>query len=163
MILSSRWEIWKKQTAAHFLHFDLDRLPLAFQQGENLRDRGGVFITTITKMAQSEWTATWQQTSQRCSRLGYSVRLSFRGDYDRLLARTKGNYLIVTCVGDDFVLDERLCATYLPWSLPDLRRRLEKETKGCLHGKTPDGTRVALVFAKDYQTLRTMIDELTLD
>jgi RNA polymerase sigma factor (sigma-70 family) len=163
LILSSRWDLWKKQTAAHFLHFDLNRLPLAFQQGKNLRDQGGVFITTITKMDQGDWTATWQQTSERCTKLGFPVRLSFRGDYARILPRTKGNYLIVTCIGDQLVLDEQLCATYLPWSLADLQTRLGRETQGLWRGQTRDGTRVVLVFAKDRQTLRAMIEKLTLE
>jgi RNA polymerase sigma factor (sigma-70 family) len=163
LILSARWETWKKQTAAHFLHFDFNQLPLAFQQGNHLMDQDGVFITTITEMAQSEWTAAWQHASERCRRLGQPVRLSFRGDYARLLPRTRGNYLVVVCVGDQFLLDEKLCAAYLPWTLADLRIRLGKEAKGCLHGKTSDGTRVALLFARDGETLRALIDELKLD
>jgi hypothetical protein len=155
LVLSPRWELWKKQTAASFVDFDLSRLPLATQEGRSLRDRDGVFVAADAPVYQ--WVA------KRCTDLGYRVRLTFNTDYGRILPRSRGNYLIVTRVGDRLVLDKDYYDRYLPWSPKELAALTARADRGVLRRRLDDGTRVYLVFGKDREAIRGAIDKLTLE
>jgi hypothetical protein len=155
LVLSPRWEEWKKQTAAHFADFDLAQLPFATQPGRNLRDEGGVFVAADNPIYQ--WVA------KRCTDQGYSVRMTFNTDYGRILPRARGNYLILTCVGGRVVLDPDYYDPFLPWSAAELKAETAKRDHGILRRKLADGTRVILVFGKDQGAIRQAIDELTVD
>jgi hypothetical protein len=155
LVLSVRWEPWKKQTAAYFAEFDLSRLPFATQQGHLLRDKDGVFVAADNPVYK--WVA------QRCTYLGYQVRMTFNADYGRILPRSHGNYLIVTAVGKRLVLDPEYRDRYLPWSPDEVAALIEKDNHGVRRKKLNDGTRVFLVFGKDLEAIRRAIDTLRLD
>jgi hypothetical protein len=155
LVLSPRWELWKKQTAAYFADFDLSRLPLATQEGRSLRDRDGVFVAADTPVYK--WIA------KRCTDLGYRVRMTFNTDYGRILPRSRGNYLIVTRVGDRLVLDKDYHDPYLPWSAKELAALAARANQGVLRRRLDDGTKVYLVYGKDLDAIRRAIDSLTLE
>jgi transglutaminase-like putative cysteine protease len=155
LVLSPRWELWKKQTARHFADFDLSRLPLATQEGRNLGDQGGVFVAADNPIYK--WIAT------RCTDQGYRVRMTFNTEYARILPRARGNYLILTYVDGRLVLDPDYYDRYLPWKLDEIRARVAKDDHGVLRRKLADGTRVILLFGSDRDAIRTEISRLTLD
>jgi hypothetical protein len=155
LVLSVRWELWKKQTAAHFIDFDLSKLPFATREGRFLLDRDGVFVAADRPVYQ------WVQ--KRCTDLGHRVRMTFNTEYARILPRSRGNHLILTRVGDRLVLDKDYYDAYLPWSEKELAALLKKEDHGVLRRRLEDGTKVYLVYGKDLDAIRQAIDGLTLD
>ncbi len=155
LILSVRWETWKKQTAAHFRDFDLKQLPFASRTGTLIGDRDGVFIAADNPIYH--WAA------KRCADLGYSVRMTFNTEYGRILPRARGNRLIVTCVGGRVVFNKEYYDLYLPWSEKEIAEIVAKERRGVKRGRLEDGTRVYLVFAEDREAMQGVIDRLTLE
>jgi hypothetical protein len=155
LVLSVRWEPWNKQTAAYFANFDLSHLPFSTQPGRLLRDKDGVFVAADNPVYK--WVA------QRCTDLGYQVRMTFNADYGRLLPRSRGNYLVITAVGKRIVLDKDYYDPYLPWSPEEVAALIEKEGHGLRRQKLQDGTRVVLLFGKDLEAIRLAVDKLTLD
>jgi hypothetical protein len=155
LVLSSRWELWKKVTGAYFLDFDLAKLPLATQPGRQLGDQDGVFIAADNPVYK--WLA------KRCTDLGYRVRMSFNADYGRILPRSRGNYLVLTCVGDRLVLDREYHDAYLPWTAKELADLKEQGDHGVLRRRLTDGTRVYLIYGRDRDAIRRAIDEFTMD
>ncbi len=155
LVLSPRWELWKKQTARQFADFDLARLPLATQEGRNLGDQGGVFVAADNPIYK--WIAT------RCTDLGYRVRMTFNTDYGRILPRARGNYLILTYVGGRLVLDPDYYDRYLPWKIEDIQARATREGHGTLRRRLTDGTRVILLFGEDRDAIQQEVARLTLE
>jgi hypothetical protein len=153
LALSTRWELWKRVTAAYFRDFDLAKLPLVTQVGRHLADRDGVFIAADNPV--------YKWLSKRCTDLGYRVRMSFNGEYGRLLPRSRGNYLIVTCVGDRLVMDREYRDAYLPWSAKEVAALKEKGDHGVLRRRLEDGTRVYLIYGRDQDAIRQAIDSFT--
>jgi hypothetical protein len=150
LVLSTRWELWKKATGAYFLDFDLTKLPLVAQAGRQLGDQDGVFIAADNPV--------YKWLTKRCTDLGYRVRMSFNADYGRILPRSRGNYLIVTCVGDRLVLDREYRDAYLPWSAKELEAFKEKNDRGELRRQLADGTRSYFLYGRDQDALRQVID-----
>jgi len=153
LVLSTRWELWKQVTGAYFLDFDLAKLPLATQAGRQLSDQDGVFIAADNPVYK--WLA------KRCTDLGYRVRMSFNGDYGRILPRSRGNYLIVTCVGSRLVLDSDYHEAYLPWTTKEVAAFKAKNDRGVLRRQLADGTRVYLIYGRDQDAIRQAIDSFT--
>jgi hypothetical protein len=154
LLLSLDWERWKKQTAAYFGGFDLARLPVG--EGRALRDPANeVWIAANSPI--------YQAVTERGQQLGKTVRTSFNDEFDQYLPKAKSGYLVVTCVGNKVVLPEAYHAQYLPVSLEELRRRVQKDEQGTLRKQLPDGTRVVLVYGKDNAAIINEISRLELD
>jgi hypothetical protein len=155
LVLSPRWELWKKVTGAYFLDFDLTQLPLATQTGRQLGDQDGVFIAADNPV--------YQWLTKRCTDLGYRVRMSFNAEFGRFLPRSQGNYLILTCVGNRLVLDKEYQDVYLPWSAKELAALKEKGDHGVLRRRLKDGTRVCLIYGRDQEAAGRAIASFTLE
>jgi hypothetical protein len=155
LVLSTRWEPWKKVTAAYFHDFDLAKLPLVAQEGRQLGDQDGVFIAADNPV--------YKWLTKRCTDLGYRVRMSFNGDYGRILPRSRGNYLIVTCVGDRLVMDRGYGDAYLPWSAKEVAALKGKGDHGVLRRRLEDGTRVYLIYGRDQDAIRQAVETFTLE
>jgi hypothetical protein len=155
LVLSLRWELWKKVTGDYFANFDLAQLPLATQEGRSLRDHGGVFVAADRPVYQ--WVA------KRCTDQGHRVRMTFNAEFGKILPRARGNHLILTRVGDRLVLDRAYHDLYLPWSPKELAALAAKASHGVLRRRLDDGTRVYLVYGSDLDAIRRAIDGLTLD
>src|SRR5262249_9788401 len=115
----------------------------------------GVFVTGDDPM--------YRWVVKRCSDLGYQVPLSFNTDYGRILPRTRGNHLVITCVGNRVVLDKAYYDPYLPWTEEELSALKAKADHGILRRRLDDGTRVYFVYGKDREAIRQAIEELTLE
>jgi len=155
LILSARWELWKKQTRDYFIRFDTSTLPVNCQLGYHLMDANGVFIAADGPMYM------WMK--QRCKELGYRVRGSFNSNFQNFYSRWKGNHLIVTCVGDRIVLPKELHKPILPVAQPELKQIMENSVNGVRMHTLEDGTMVYLVFGINKAAIRKAISSFTFE
>lgn len=154
LILSMRWELWKRQTREYFMDFDQSQIPFRYRTGHSLLDKNGVFV------AGNDPIYVW--VAVRCKALGYRVPMTFNCRFAEILPRSRGNHLIVTCVGDDLVLPEKYRESLLPTSKAELDTIMEKTSHGVLRRVLKDGTQVHLVFGTDENEIKKAIETLTL-
>ncbi len=152
ILLSVRWEDWKKQTRAYFRTFDLSKLPVP--EGRRLL-KHRVLIAANRPV--------WQWLVERCRSLDCEVVASFNSDFDKFIPEAKGHILIVTCVGDKLVLPEKYHDSILATSLERLKALVASEPHGRLSRKLSDGTTVVLLYARDEDEMKKAVEELTLD
>lgn len=149
VVLSTRWEIWKEQTAKYFGALDTSVLPLG----------GGRTIATRNVHVVAN-RPVWQWVHERLGKLGVGRVFSFNTDFDEYLPRAKGQWLIVTVVGTTNVLPAKYQATYYPASAEEIARLLTQRSSGRLDRRLQDGTRVTLLYAKDEESMRAEVARL---
>ena len=143
LVLSCRWELWKKQTDAYFAKLDPSLVPWAVH--EDLLAPWRVWIAGNNPQ--------YRYAADACRRLGYHVVLTFNGEFDRILPQTKGKTLIVTCQGRRPVLPEKLWPTMLPPGYEGVVNGSTLPKDGFLLHRLRDGTRVILVTGQDMTAL----------
>jgi hypothetical protein len=148
VLLSTRWEDWKKQTRAYFSAFDLAQLPVA----------DGVPLEPLVFVAGNN--PEWEWTFARCRALGFKVGRSGNTGFDEWLPLTRGQVLIVTCLAGSTVFGDSY-SDLVP--AKELRAALATKPAGIVQRIAAEGTRVIVVFGRDADALRTEIDALTLD
>jgi hypothetical protein len=153
LILSVRWDLWKKQTAGYFSTFDISSLP-GFGHGRDLSGKG-VYLAADSPV--------WQWLQQACTSQGYRVRKSFNSGFEQFLPQARGNILIVACVGARLVLPAKFHDEYLPIAAGDIKARLNTENHGIARRQLDDGTRIILVFGRDNESIHTAVEELSLE
>lgn len=141
LVLSLRWEPWKRQTAAFFEAHDpravlgRDRPPAATGDARPASPR--VFVTGNDPR--------WRWAAAAAADAGAEVALSFNADFERVLPTARGQELVVTCSRGEPVFPAALRSAWLPEGYeralaaegPDAGRTLER--------RLADGTRVVLV------------------
>jgi hypothetical protein len=152
IVLSPDWERWKVQTAAHFKDFDLGQLPAG------LGDRGRGLIERVHVAADSP---VWQMITEHLGKAGHPV-MSFNTNWDARLAAAKGGDLVITCVGERLVLPPER-HDLLPIPYDEVQAKLESAAAGVERKTAADGTRVVLLYARDVQAMKPLIDELTVE
>jgi hypothetical protein len=150
LILSLRWELWKKQTREYFKNFDLRRLA-----GEP-----GAWSASRVYIAANAPVYIW--LTQHCQRLGLDVRASFNTDYDKHLGQAKGHILIVTCLGDQIVLPAKYHTSHLPISTVELVKLVNERGGGLVKRRLKDGTHVLVVYGRSLDAIKYTIDRLAL-
>ena len=148
LILSVRWDIWKKQTADYFAGFDVSSLP-GFGRGRDISGRG-IYIAADSPI--------WRWVQDLCSSQGYSVRKSFNTGFDIFLPEARGNILIITCVGNRIILPEKYRTEFLPITTDQIKARLKTEKFGIARRRLNDGTRVILIFGIDNESIKKAIE-----
>ncbi|UCE98877.1 MAG: transglutaminase domain-containing protein [Planctomycetota bacterium] len=153
VILSVRWDIWKKQTADYFARFDVSSLP-GFGTGRDISGKG-VYIVADSPV--------WQWVQDACASQGYRVRKSFNTGFDKYLPEARGNILIVTCVGERLVLPAEYQDEYLPIPENGIKSKLQTENYGIARQRLDDGTKVILIFGRDNESIHSAIEALSVD
>ena len=148
LVLSPDWEPWKRQTAAYFARFNLAELPVG--SGRTLDSDDDVYIAADSPI--------WQAITRRCDSLGYRTRTSFNTDYDAILPKARGKYLIVTSVGERVVPPAGPYGRYLPLAAAEIRQRIGRDGAGVARKRLDDGTRVVLLYAKDVAGLLKLVE-----
>ncbi len=152
LILSVRWDLWKRQTADYFDNFDIAQLPW-FKRGRNILG-DSVYIAADTPY--------WRWIQKRCRKLGYRIGPSFNGLFEKHIPESQGHYLMLTYLGNRLVLPKQYHDAYLPIPLSELKKRKQNDSHGTLRRTTSDGTRVILLFAEEEAGLQEEIDMLIL-
>ncbi|MHC4598858.1 MAG: transglutaminase domain-containing protein [Planctomycetota bacterium] len=150
LVPSSRWELWKEQTRAHFIDFDTALLPVAGENDLLYRDR--IFIAANSPAY--EW------LTKKCQAFGFTSIYSFNCNFYEYLPMARRNRLIVTCVGDRLVFPEPQVGAFLPYSRAEIRKKLGEKKTGMAFRELEDGTRILLLFARDLEGMRKLVKAL---
>jgi hypothetical protein len=92
-----------------------------------------------------------------------SLVSTFNQHFNRWLASARGQWLVITVVGDKTGLPLKYHADYLPEPLGQIRARMELQPSGRLDRVLGDGTHVVVLYGKDEDALLGQIDQLTFD
>jgi hypothetical protein len=88
---------------------------------------------------------------------------TFNQHFKRWLASARGQWLVITVVGDKTALPPKYHADYLPEPIAQIRARMDKQSSGRLDRALGDGTRVVVLYGKDEDAVLAQIDKLTFD
>jgi Transglutaminase-like superfamily len=134
LVLSCRWELWKRQTDAWVAALDPALLP--WSGADDLLGGWRVYVAGNQPLYPVAVTA--------CRKLGFIVERSFNTAWDRILPLAHGHVLVVLCDQGAPVLPEPWRAALLPTDWKDVVAQ-----GGFAVRKLDDGTRVLLVAASD--------------
>ncbi|NUN52124.1 MAG: transglutaminase family protein [Planctomycetaceae bacterium] len=149
LVMSDRWEEWKKQTGAYFRDFDLSLLPVG--EGTPLPRPGEVVVAGNNP--------EWQWVTDRARALGLRAGSGGNGGFAEWIPRARLGWLVVTCLAGRTVLPDQ----YRSWLPNGWEAGVKKKDSGVLRGEAPDGTRVVLVYGRDVDAIRAEIGKLTFD
>jgi hypothetical protein len=149
LVLSVRWEDWKRQTRAYFRTFDLGLLPPS----------GGRPLNRAYIAANSP---VWQMIHERCDALGVPPS-SFNCEFDQRLRAARGGRLVLTCVGDALVLPEKYHKSHSPMSVAEIQEALKTKAYGSARRTLEDGTSVILLFGRTVEDIKAAVAGLTFE
>src|SRR5215471_5646533 len=162
LILPSRGDVWNRQVAAHFGGFEVSQLPVG--NGKSLADE--LFAAQIATQRTVHIVAdapVWGWVGDRMRVLGMQGRIwAFNMDYPKHLKAARGNWLILTAIGDSMTLPLEYRGEYSPASAEQIRQLLAQRASGRFDRHLDDGTIVILVCGRDLAALHEEIDHLTL-
>ncbi len=147
LVKSVRWELWKRQTEAHFKDFDVTKLPVG---------DGEVLASQRAFVAADGPYYLWLR--ERCKALGLGAPGGFNNDFYNRLRRASGRLLVVTCVGERLVFPKQIAKGYLPMTMEQIQAALKDEPHGAARGRAWDGTTVVLLYARDQAAMRKAVD-----
>ena len=144
LVLSIRWEEWKKQTSAYFSEADPSQFIAADERtaprfGDPRPVGKAVYIAGHSPRYR------WAEAAARA--LGARGGATFNTDFDRFLAAARGQILVVTCSRGEPVLPASLCSAWLPEGWEKAVRSPDTENPGWMERTLADGTRVVFVTA----------------
>ena len=154
LVLSTRWEDWKRQTRRFVETLDPSLVPVGAATSLAQDSSGSVFVAANNP--------EWQWIVDRCRVLGLRVGESGNAAFDRWLPKARRGILVVTMVGGETVLPESH-RSLLPSDAAAVSELLKSQASAVVRRKATDGTDVVLLAARDRGTLRTAIDGLTFD
>jgi hypothetical protein len=156
LLLSTRWDDWRKQTRRFVQTLDMALVPVGEPQQPPIVDAPGCTYIAATHPA-------WQWVVDRCFALHLTMgSLSGNGSWERWLPSARRGILIVPCVDGKTVLPE----TYwplLPVQPAKMKEALGDKPSAVVRKKAADGTDVVLVMARDELALRGALATLTID
>lgn len=147
LVLSTDWEVWKRQTRRFFTGFDLSQLPVP--RGDRLRSK--VFVVADAPV--------YQWLTKRYAETGKTVR-SFNEGFDTHLPKASGANLVVTVIGDHVVLPERYWPDRTGVELATIEKALANGENGKLERVLSDGTHVLVLYAQNESEMKTLVDAL---
>lgn len=154
LVLSLDWERWKQQTRRYFRTFDVGQLPVP--KGRPLEGRQAVFIIADAP--------TYELLTHHYARRGLDVRQSFNSAFEEYLPRAASHSLIVTVVGERFVLPQEYWPKWTGIAAQDVRDLLEERVSGTHVSVLGDGTRVTVLYARSVADMTALVEALdTLD
>jgi hypothetical protein len=148
LILSTDWSRWKRQTRRFFTGFDLSQLPVP--RGDALNK--DVFIVADRPVYQ--WLTDYYAAA------GRRVKMSFNEGFETHLAKTQGETLVVTVIGDHYVLPERYWPERTGVERSSIERAIASGGNGKLERVLPDGTHVLVLFAQNESEMKALVDGL---
>src|SRR5262249_14991460 len=95
--------------------------------------------------------------------LGLQTASVFSNHYPRWLKAARGNWLILTAVGNKMTLPDQYRDEYSPASAEQIRKLLARRSSGRFDRHLDDGTIVVLLCGRDAAALRQEIAHLTLN
>ena len=156
LVLSTRWELWKKQTRRFVETLDMSLVPVGEAPKPPIDDPPGRVYVAATHPA-------WQWAVDRCNVLGLKLgSTSGNGSWERWLPSARRGILIVPVTGGRTVLPARYWPL-LPVQPPEMAAALGDKPSAVVRKKAKDGTDVVLVMARDDDALRTALGTLKLD
>lgn len=144
LVLSCRWDLWKKQTHDYFSKLDPAELP--WGRYHDLLAPWRVWIAGNAPF--------YRHAAEICRRRGYLVEKTFNRNWEKYLAQARGSILVVTCQGRRPVLPERYWDTLLPPGYRDVVEGRSLPESGFLHRRLDDGTWVILAPGQDAPSLQ---------
>jgi hypothetical protein len=88
---------------------------------------------------------------------------SFNNDFEKYLADARGGELVVACVGKELVLPADRAAALLPMTYDQIQEKLADTPAGVARKTAADGTHVVLVYGRDAEAVKGVVESLTLD
>lgn len=156
LLLSTRWDDWKKQTRRFVQSLDMALVPVGEPAEPPIVDPAGRVYVAATH-------PEWQWAVDRCKALGLTMgSLSGNGGWERWLPSARRGILVVTMKGGQTMLPESYWAL-LPVQPGDAAKALGDKPSAVVRKKAADGTDVVLVMARDEPALRAAIAGLTID
>jgi hypothetical protein len=153
LLLSTRWEEWKKQTRRFVETLDMSLVPVGEGASVRVDPPGAVYVAADNPL--------WQGIADRCTRLGRRLGRSGNKDFEQWLPGARRGVLVVTCVGGRTVLPERYwpLLPVLPAASADA---LADAPSKVIRRKAADGTDVVLLLARDADAAQAAVAGLTL-
>jgi transglutaminase-like putative cysteine protease len=156
LLLSTRWDDWRKQTRRFVQTLDISLVPVGEAPKPPIDDPPGRTYVAATHPA-------WQWVVDRCNALHLTMgSLSGNGGWERWLPSARRGILIVPAVNGKTVLPE----TYwplLPVQPPQMTEALGGKPSAVVRRKAADGTDVVLVMARDDDALRAALAVLSIE
>jgi hypothetical protein len=164
LILSARWEIWKKQTRAYFSDFDLSKLPVG--KGTNL------LPNTITNTDKSKYPAVFvfysEKNSEGARHLGkimypklthhYTGRYFTSADYEEKYAESikpRNTIILLLTIEEKDSTPEKV-KDLLPKAWPEIEAEVEKQGTVKYESKLRE-TNVITLVGKNSEELSNLI------
>ena len=154
LLLSTRWEDWKKQTRRFVQTLDMSLVPVGEAKSLRVDPAGGVYVAADNP----EW--TW--ICERVKALDLRIGPSGNCDWEDWMPAARRGVLIVAAIGGRTVLPESYWPL-LPAAPAKFGEALADRASVVLRKKAADGTDVVLFLARDKEALRSALAEFTLD
>lgn len=155
LVLSIRWEEWKKQTSAYFRDTDPSQF-IAADERTAPRYGDPHPVGKAAYVAGNSPRYQWAEAAVRAA--GMRVVATFNADFDRVLASARGQVVIVTCSHRGPVLPTSLRASWLPEGWEEAIRSPGAEKPGWTDRMLADGTRVVLVTASGRHAIARAVE-----
>jgi hypothetical protein len=156
LLLSTRWEDWKKQTTKFVASLDMSLVPVG--EGASARivdDPPGRAYVAATHPA-------WQWVVDRLNALHVEMgSLSGNGSWEKWLPSARRGILIVPCVDGKTVLPQTYWSL-LPVAPGKTREALGDKRSAIVRKKAEDGTDVIMLLALDDDALKAALVDLPL-
>ncbi len=155
LILSVRWEDWKKQTSAYFRSADPAGLLATDERAAPLWGDARP-VGRAVYVAGNSPRYVWAERALRSS--GWSVARSFNTDFEKILGEAKGQVVLVTCSQGEPVLPRDLRQSCLPvgWE----KAVADSDAgRGWSERTLTDGTRVVLVTSRSRHGIARAVSE----
>jgi hypothetical protein len=154
LLLSTRWDDWKKQTRQFVMSLDPALVPVGEGTSVSVDPPGSVYI--VARRPEWDW------IYERCKALALHVGRSGFGDWERWMPNARRGILIVPSVDGETPLPEAY-RSLLPADVEKVREALKAKPSEVFRKKAADGTDVVLLAARDKESLRAAIEAFTLD
>lgn len=159
VLLSTRWDEWKKQTRAFVMSLDMSLVPVG--EGKSAKSEAAIDDPPGRVYVAATHPA-WQWVVDRLNALGVEKgSLSGNGGWERWLPSARRGILIVPCVDGKTVLPEKYW-TLLPVAPGKTREALGDKRSAIVRKKAEDGTDVVMLLAVDDDALKAALAELTI-
>jgi len=156
LLLSTRWDDWRKQTRRFVSALDMALVPVGEAPKPPIDDPPGRTYVAATHPA-------WQWVVDRCNVLHLAMgSLSGYGGWERWLPSARRGILIVPAVDGKTVLPENYWPL-LPVQPEKMKEALGDKPSAVVRKKAADGTDVVLVMARDDDALRAALASLTIE
>ncbi len=156
LVLSVRWEEWKRQTSAYFRENDPATIVGAGEKGAPGYGEArpvGKSVYVAGNSPRYRWAAAAVEAT------GRPVAARFNDEFERFLSAARGQVVVVTCSRGEPVLPQGLRGAWLPDGWADAVRSPSPKGPGWLDRTLADGTRVVLVTARSRPGIARAVED----